>query len=102
MTDDQYSAVMDEPTNSAELAKAIARLHRLTPASRAREARRLMAISRTVLSAEADAAVDEAQKAGMSYEELRVVLGHESVAMVNKAISRHRKRQAEARANQNP
>jgi DNA-directed RNA polymerase specialized sigma24 family protein len=82
---------MDEPTNSADLARAIARLSRLTPANRAREARRLVPIARNVLSAEADAAVDEARQGGMSYADLA---SHLDVgeAMVNKAVTRHRRR----------
>jgi hypothetical protein len=51
-----------------------------------------MAVARNVLSAEADAAMDEARRGGMSYEALAALMGYKSQAMVNKAISRHRRR----------
>ena len=87
-----YPAVMTDPKNAAELATAISRLAHLSPATRAKRARELMALARTILSEVADEAVDEARKAGMSYEELADMLGHKSVAMVNKAITRNRRR----------
>ena len=92
MTAIDYPAVMTDPTNAAELATAINRLSRMSPATRAKRARELMALARTILSEVADEAVDEARQGGMSYEELAEMLGHTSVAMVNKAITRNRRR----------
>lgn len=76
--------------NATELAELIASLPKKPPAARARQARDLIDEAKRVLSVTADAAVHQATR-DRSYAEVAADLG-DSVAAVNKAVSRHRKR----------
>lgn len=75
--------------NAAELAKAIARLPKLSPIARARAARRLIDDAKRILSATADEAVEKATQTA-SYAKVAAEL-ELSEASVNKAVSRHRR-----------
>jgi transposase-like protein len=78
--------------NVAELAKLIARLPKMAPVARARMARDLVDDAKRLLSATADAAVEEATRSA-KYAEVARELGV-SEASVNKAVSRHRRQAA--------
>lgn len=73
-----------------ELAAAISGLERMSPIDRARVARTLPDLAKTVLSATADAAVVEALAGGTYAEVARRLEVSESA--VNKAVTRHRAR----------
>lgn len=80
--------------NPSELAKMIARLPKMPAVARARMARDLIDEAKRILSTTADAAVVEATR-GKTYAEVATELG-DSTASVNKAVSRHRKRERES------
>lgn len=79
--------------NAAELARLIARLPKMPAVARARAARDLVDEAKRILSTTADAAVVEATRS-QSYAEVAAGLG-DSLSAVNKAVSRHRKRERE-------
>ncbi len=79
--------------NTADLAKLIAGLAKRPAVERARMARDLIDEAKRVLSTTADAAVFEATRS-MPYGEVAARLG-DSVPTVNKAVTRHRKRERE-------
>ena len=95
-----YRRVMESraPETVDELAERIAGLSALPPIERARTARALVDEAKRILSAVADAAVEEETRT-RSYEEVARDLGR-SVASVNKAVSRHRRRSATSQPNQ--
>jgi hypothetical protein len=84
--------------DATELAKLIAGLPKKPPVARARLARDLVDEAKRILSMTADAAVVEATRVE-SYAVVAEKLG-DSVAAVNKAVSRHRKRERGSEPNQ--
>lgn len=75
--------------NATELAKAIARLPKMSAIARALAARQLIDDAKRILSATADEAVEQATRTA-TYAEVARELG-KSEAVVNKAVSRHRR-----------
>jgi hypothetical protein len=76
-----------------DLADAISGLEKMSPIDRARVARTLPDLAKTVLSATADAAVVEALAGGTYAEVARRLEVSESA--INKAVTRHRSRAQE-------
>ncbi|MER7331748.1 MULTISPECIES: hypothetical protein [unclassified Micromonospora] len=80
---------MEKPMDTSELAQLIAGLPAMPPVVRARAARGLVDDAKRILSATADAAVEEATRTA-TYAQVAKDLGV-SEASVNKAVSRRRK-----------